>query len=120
MPVIRTKRGWSVSLSFVTVDAFRPGAEPWVPIGQIASVSRESSNFLLRLADQPLAIQLSFLSPTCLRVRFSPRSGSDYATEHSVAVTNRNLGPVNPQVIERTSERLNIDIGNARIEIDLQ
>jgi alpha-glucosidase len=109
-----------VSLSFVTVDAFRPGAEPWVPVGQIASVSRESSNFLLRLADQPLAVQLSVLSPTCLRVRFSPRARWDYGTETSVAVINRDLGHPDTRVVERSSERLIVDTSAMRIEVDLQ
>ncbi len=108
-----------MALSFLTVDAFRPDAEPWVPVGPIASVVQESGSFLLRLADQPLAIQLSVLSPTCLRVRFSPRGAWDYRTETSLAVINRELGPVEARVLARTSERLIVDTGAMRIEADL-
>jgi alpha-glucosidase len=118
--VVRAKGGRTVTLSFVTVDAFRAGAEPWVPVGPIASVRAASSTFLLRLADQPLAIQLSILSPTCLRVRFSPRIGWDYGTETSVAVINRDLGHVDARIVESTSERLIVDTGSMRIEVDLQ
>jgi alpha-glucosidase len=109
-----------VTLSFVTVDAFRPGADPWVPVGPIASVRAASSTFLLGLADQPLAIQLSILSPTCLRVRFSPRIGWDYGTEMSVAAINRDLGHVDARIVESTSEQLTVDTGAMRIEVDLQ
>jgi alpha-glucosidase len=109
-----------VALSFVTIDAFRPGAEPWVSVGLIASVSAKSSTFLLRLADQSLAVQLSILSPTCLRVRFRPRAGWDYGTETSVAVINRDLGHADARVVESTSERLIIETAAMRIEVDLQ
>ena len=43
-----------------------------VPVGQIASVSRESSNFLLRLADQPLAVQLSSVLADLLSCAVQP------------------------------------------------
>jgi hypothetical protein len=69
-----------MDISFVTVDAFAPDADPWVPVGPISSVSEEGGDFLLRLRDEPLAIRLSVLSATCLRVRFSPRVDADYAT----------------------------------------
>jgi alpha-glucosidase len=108
-----------VTLSFVTVDAFAPNDSPWVPVGPIASVSTESSTFLLRLTEEPLAIQLSVLSPTCLRVRFSPHTGVDYSTEASLAVINRELGSVDARVVESTSERLIVDTGSMRIEVDL-
>ena len=107
-----------MALSFLTVDAFRPDAEPWIPVGTIASVVQESGSFLLRLADEIVAIQLSVLSPTCLRVRFSPRNPWD-RTETSLAVINRELGPVEARVLARTSERLIVDTGAMRIEADL-
>ena len=106
--------------SFVTVDAFAPDADPWVPLGPISSVSEESSDFLLRLRDEALAIRLSVLSATCLRVRFSPRADADYATETSSAVIDRDLGPVDVRVAESTSQRLTVDTGAMRIEVDLQ
>jgi alpha-glucosidase len=107
-------------MSFAAVDMFAPDAEPWVPVGAVASVSEESRQFLLRLQDEPLAVQLSFLSATCLRVRFNPRAGSDYQTEKSPAVINRELGPVAPRIIQNSAERLTIDAGVMRIEVDLQ
>ena len=109
-----------MDLSFLTVDAFAPDADPWVPVGPISSVSEESSDFLLRLRDEALAIRLSVLSATCLRVRFSPRGNADYATETSSAVINRELGPVDVRVAESTSQRLAVDTGAMRIEVDLQ
>ena len=109
-----------MDLSFVTVDAFAPDADPWVPVGPISSVSEGSSDFLLRLRDQALTIRLSVLSATCLRVRFSPRADADYATETSPAVIDRDLGPVDVRVAESTSQRLAVDTGAMRIEVDLQ
>ena len=109
-----------MDLSFLTVDAFAPDADPWVPVGPISSVSEESSDFLLRLRDEALAVRLSVLSATCLRVRFSPRGNADYATETSSAVINRELGPVDVRVAESTSQRLAVDTGAMRIEVDLQ
>ena len=78
-----------------------------VPVGQIASVSAKSSNFLLRLADQ-LAVQLSSSRPPA-SVRFSPRAPWDYGTETSVAVINRDLGHPDTRVVESTSERLIVE-----------
>lgn len=109
-----------MELSFVTVDAFAPEADPWVPVGAISSVSKESRSFLLRLRDETLAIQLSVLSATCLRVRFSPRPDWDYATEPSLAVINRHLGPVDVRISDSTAQRLIIDTGAMRTEVDLQ
>jgi hypothetical protein len=94
-----------VDISFVTVDAFAPDADPWVPVGAISAVSEESGDFLLRLGDETLAIRLSILSATCLRVRFSPRADADYETETSLAVIDRDIGPVDVRVAENTSQR---------------
>ena len=49
-----------MDISFLTVDAFAPDADPWVPVGPISSVSEESSDFHLRLRDEALTIRLSF------------------------------------------------------------
>jgi alpha-glucosidase len=109
-----------MDISFVAVDAFAPDADPWVPVGPISSVSKDGSDFLLRLRDEALAIRLSVLSATCFRVRFSPRANADYATETSLAVIDRDLGPVDVRVAESTSQRLAVDTGAMRIEVDLQ
>jgi hypothetical protein len=101
----RGKGAAAVDISFVTVDAFAPDADPWVPVGAISAVSEESGDFLLRLGDETLAIRLSILSATCLRVRFSPRADADYETETSLAVIDRDIGPVDVRVAENTSQR---------------
>ena len=62
-----------MSISFVTIDEFRPDVAPWVPVGPVAAVDQSSGDFLLKLRDAPLTIRLSVLSSTCLRVRFDPR-----------------------------------------------
>ena len=90
------------------------------PLVRSSSVSEESGDFLLRLRDEALAIRLSVLSATCLRVRFSPRADADYATETSLAVIDRDFGPVDVRVAESTSQRLIVDTGVMRFEVDLQ
>jgi alpha-glucosidase len=113
-------KGNAMDLSFVTADAFAPHLDPWVPVGPISSVTEKSGDFLLTLRDEALAIRLSVLSATCLRVRFSPRADADYATETSSAVIDRDLGPVDVRATESTSQRLTIDTGAIRIEVDRQ
>ena len=102
MPVIRTKRGWTVSLSFVTVDAFRPGAEPGS--GRPNCLRKPGEQQLSPSTCRPTPRRPAPSSPTCLRVRFSPRAPWDYGTETSVAVINRDLGHPDTRVVERHSE----------------
>ena len=88
-----------MTISFVTVDAFAPDADPWVPVGPIASVSREDGDFVLALQDDAaLAVRLSVISASCLRVRFDPRPGGDPSVETSPAVIDRALGSVEVRV----------------------
>lgn len=108
-------------ISFVTVDAFRPDAEPWVPVGPVTAVREEPDGaFLLALQQEPLAIRLSVLSPTCLRVQFNPRPDADITTDRSLAVVDRRLGAVTARIVEHSPQRLRIDAGVLRLDVDLQ
>ena len=109
-----------MSISFVTIDAFAPDADPWVPVGSITSVREEQEDFLLTLREEPLTIRLSVLSPFCLRVRFNPRPETNITTEISHAVVNRRLGPVSTRVIESSPQRLHVDAGVLRFDVDLR
>jgi alpha-glucosidase len=105
---------------FVTVRDFTPNHGDWTPVGAIAAHSRSGNVFALRLASDPgLSVQLSFLSPTCFRVRFSPTPGADYTRERSVAVVERDLGPVSLAVTEDPHAGLRVDTGAMRVEVGL-
>lgn len=108
-----------MTISFVGIDEFRPDVNPWTPVGPIASVDTGPEDFLLKLRDAPLVIGLSVLSSTCLRVRFNPRPDL-MVTETSHAVVDRRLGPVDARVIECSTQRLLVDAGVMRFEVDLR
>ena len=109
-----------MSILFVTVRDFTPNRGDWTPIGNIGSHTRNSNVFTLKLTENNLLLQVSFLSETCFRVRFNPTLGTDYSVENSFAVVNRNLGPVNLTVLEDSSQALIVDTGRMRVHIDLQ
>ena len=62
------------------------------------SVDTGPEDFLLKLRDAPLVIELSVLSSTCVRVQFNPRPDL-MLSEISHAVVDRRLGPVAVRVI---------------------
>ena len=108
-----------MSISFVTNDEFRPDVAPWAPVGPVAAVDQSSGDFLLKLRDAPLTIRLSVLSSTCLRVRFDPRPEA-ISEQTSHAVVDRRLGPVEARVVDSSAQRLLVDAGVMRFEVDLQ
>ncbi|MBK8175140.1 MAG: DUF4968 domain-containing protein [Rhodospirillales bacterium] len=107
-------------ISFAPIDAFTPDREPWVSTGGITRVDKEGGDFVLRLRDHPLAIRLSILSPTCVRVRFNPRPGGEPLGERSHAVVDRALGSSEARIVECTDERLIIEAGAMRLDVDLR
>ncbi|MDD5271546.1 MAG: glycoside hydrolase family 31 protein [Methylovulum sp.] len=106
--------------SFVTSDNFTPNLGQWTSIGNIASTSRSGNVFTLNTAQNNLAVQISFLSATCFRVRFNPVANANYNIDNSIAVVNRNLGPVNLNVTANTASLLQIDTGTLQVSINLQ
>lgn len=108
-----------MSISFVTNDEFRPDVAPWAPVGPVAAVDQSSGDFLLKLRDAPLTIRLSVLSSTCLRVRFDPRPEA-ISEQTSHAVVDRRLGPFEARVVDSSAQRLLVDAGVMRFEVDLR
>lgn len=108
-------------IAYVTSDAFTPDRDPWVPVGPIAAVREEAEGeFLLTLRDAPLAVRLAVVSPACIRVRFNPRPDADIPTGISHAIVGRAPGPVPARIVENSAERLCVEVGTMRVEIDLQ
>jgi alpha-glucosidase len=96
--------------NFVNVDNFTP-ASGWTPVGKIASCQRQGNDFTMKSAVGGLTLMLSFLSPTCFRVRFNPNPAADFsATDESYAVINRNLGAVTLTVTQ-TAQTLTVGTG---------
>ena len=109
-----------MTISFVSANDFTPNSGQWRSIGPIASVTRTGDVFVLALLDSPLRLQLSFLSPTCLRVRFNPMAGTDYSVETSPAVVTRDLGAVALSIVEDSARALVVDTQAMRVHVDLQ
>lgn len=108
------------SYQFVNVNSFTPNNGGWTSVGDIASHSRKGNVFTLTLAQGDLSFQVSFLSATCFRVRFNPAPGFDFGVETSVAVVNRDLGPVNLNVLQDDDQAVVVDTGRIRVEMQLQ
>ena len=85
---------------FVQVNEFRPNQnDAWKGIGQITNWTKENDTTILLTNADGKVIQLSFLSPTALRVRFNP-SSNDFSNNNSFAVVNRDLGSVSLSIEE--------------------
>jgi alpha-glucosidase len=108
------------SYQFVNVNAFTPNDGGWTSFGNVASHSRSGNVFTLTAAENAVSCQLSFLSPTCFRVRFNPTPRFDYSVETSVAVVNRALGPVSLKVLQDDDQAIVVDTGAMKVEIQLQ
>ncbi|NET71545.1 MAG: DUF5110 domain-containing protein [Sphaerospermopsis sp. SIO1G2] len=84
--------------TFVQVNEFTPADGHWTSIGQIADWSYNSNekSFLLTAANNSVSVKIYILGPAAFQVRFNPLS-SDYSTNYSYAVVNRNLGETKVQ-----------------------
>ena len=110
-----------MAYSFVNVNAFTPNNEGWNSIGNIAQVNQTGNDFLLTLAsDNRLKVKISFLSADTFRVRFNPLPNFDYSIERSVAVVDRQLGPVQLNILVFDSNQLMIDTSVIQVQILLQ
>ena len=109
-----------MDIPYVSVRDFTPNSGSWTAIGPIDSVSRSGNVFTLVLQGGGRSLQVSFLSPSCYRVRFNPAPNADYSVETSPAVVDRSLAPVNLTVVANTPQQLVVDTGSMRLEIDLQ
>jgi alpha-glucosidase len=109
-----------MAISFVSTSDFTPNDGRWTSVGPIASVTRTGNVFVLTLPDSPLRLQLSFLSSTCLRVRFDPTAAADYSVEPSPAVVTRDLGTVALSIVEDSARALVVDTRAMRVHVDLQ
>jgi alpha-glucosidase len=109
--------------SFVNVDGFTPGyttATGWIPVGPIASCQQQGNQFVLTTKNGGLTLVLSFLSPTCFRVRFNPSPIADFsaANDLSYGVVNKNLGAVNLTVTQ-TAQLLTVNSGAITVSVAL-
>jgi len=103
--------------SFVNVDGFTPESG-WTPVGGIVSCQRQGNAFVMKTAVGGLTLVLSFLSPTCFRIRFNPNPAADFspAKDFSYAVVNPNLGPVT-LTVARTAQKLTVGTGSIVVEV---
>jgi len=110
-----------MSYGFVNVNEFTPNNDGWTPIGNISSVTRNGNSFtLVTTGNAAISLVVTFLSATTFRVRFNPQPGFNYSTETSVAVVNRNLGPVNLNILASDAQHLSVDTGVINVVILLQ
>ncbi|WP_437571068.1 TIM-barrel domain-containing protein [Sorangium sp. So ce542] len=111
-----------MNYEYVQVNAFVPNSTSgWSSFADVASYERTSSGtgFLLRDSDGRV-LQLAFLSPTALRVRFNAGAEGYDDDSPSYAVVNRSLGPVTPRVAADTSALLTIDTGAMQVKVQKQ
>lgn len=108
-----------MDIPFVSVRDFTPNLRQWTPVGTISRVTRAGDAYTLALADGQRSLQISFPSPTCVRVRFDPAPNATYDAPPSPAVVKNPISAV--QIVERenSAERLVIETGEMRVEIGL-
>jgi alpha-glucosidase len=105
--------------SFVNVDNFTP-TSGWNPVGPISSCQQQGNQFVMKTAQGGLTLILTFLSPTCFRIRFNPNPNADFsaANDVSYAVINRNLGAVTLSV-NQTAGQLTVSTGAIVVNVGL-
>lgn len=109
-----------MAVPFVTVRGFAPNdRENWVSLGEIRSVRQDDNTFILTPTGSAPPLQVTFLSETCFRVRFSPSPGADFSSENSYAVVTHALGAVRVAVEESSASALVVTTGPMRVRIDL-
>lgn len=105
--------------TFVSAEQFTPNTPTWRTVGNIDSVTRNGDLFVLN-ASSGLPVQLSFLSDTAFRVRFSPTPGYDFSVERSFSVVNRALGALTLNVTQQTAAVLEVTTAAMRVVVNLQ
>jgi alpha-glucosidase len=81
------------SYQYVNVHNFTPAWGAWTSLANVTGVARSGNAFTLQMSSGPGPV-ITFLSATAFRVRFNPTAGANLLSDISVAVVNRNLGPV--------------------------
>lgn len=109
------------SFNFVQVNKFQPNVDGWNQINNVTWTQPDSKSILLT-NDDNLQIQVSFLSPTALRVRFNPVVNPNYSSNNSYAVVNYNLADVTLKITEilEGDKTLIVDTGVLEVRIGLQ
>src|SRR6516162_3255473 len=104
---------------FVTVRDFSPNTHVnWQPLGAVQRITKVRDRvFVAQIAAAANPVRLSFLSPSCVRVQFSPVPGTDYDIDNSVSVVNRNLGQVQVTATE-TADSFRFDTGTMQVQIE--
>ena len=81
------------SFQYVDVQSFTPNSGAWTALANVTGATQNGNSFTLQMSSGPGPV-ITFLSNTAFRVRFNPNPGANLTSDISVAVVNRNLGPV--------------------------
>lgn len=110
-----------MAYQFVQVNDFQANTDGWAPFGNVASVDQVTpTQFQLRATDNDVSLMIYVLSDRAFRVRFNPTPDFTYATDDSLAVVKRQLGPVTPDVVRNDAELLQLGLGYLTIQVQLQ
>jgi alpha-glucosidase len=111
-----------MNFPFVSVNGFTPNTSGWITPGNINQVTPDGSGLTSTFTFGQRSLVLSLLGPRAFRLRFNPAVNASYASEHSVAVVNRDLGLAGLKVNKSGSQQnqLVLDTGTIRIQIALQ
>jgi alpha-glucosidase len=107
----------AMDIPFVPVRDFTPNLGAWTPVGRISQVSRTGDTYTLALASGGRTLQISFLSPTCFRVRFDPAVNARYTAPPSPAVVKNPIAPLALNEVQNDAHALVVDTGAMRLEI---
>jgi alpha-glucosidase len=110
-----------VPYQFVQVNDFQANSAGWALFGNVASVEQVApAQFQLRAEQNDVSLMLYALSDRAFRVRFNPAPGFDYSTDNSLAVVQRELGPVDVQVLRNDGDVLELALGYLTIQVQLR
>jgi len=108
---------------FVQVNAFQPNVDGWNQIGEIKSYQQTSDRTVLLTNEDDMQIQLQFLSPTMMRLRFRPQPMPDYSLyDDSYAVVTNDIDAVTLGLneVDKGGKTLHIGTGEMDVYVGLK
>jgi alpha-glucosidase len=107
---------------FVQVNEFQPNVDGWSEIGEIVQYQHIDERTVLLTNHDDMQIQLSFMSPTSMRLRFRPQALPDYDLNNdSYAVVDKDIAPLtlNLNEVDKGGKTLHINTGEMDVFVGL-
>ncbi len=116
--VVLTQAADIETFNFVQVNEFQPNVDGWNQIGEIVNYQQTDDRTILLTNSDDMSIQLTFITPTNLRLRFRPEKNADYSLKNdSYAVVDNIETPVSLTLTEVDKGGLTLHASTGEIDV---